>query len=211
MTVLGWWLRCAVARPGVRHRRPGLRDRRGAARRAFDAERLGVEPGRVSRTRAGDCVRPILGAATTGLFLALRPRFCVSLRGSPGVDDGLLTLIRRGVRPTPVLGQVVGALAQLIERLPRVRVRDGLAAVRVLARLCPCLLQLTLRRELIVSAQRTGNFFRLARHRVKQSLAGFCGLITTHNVLPEVGCTGSSRPESPVPGAPRSNSAGARR
>jgi hypothetical protein len=44
----------------------------------------------------------------------------------------------------------------------------------------PCLLQLTLRRELIVSAQRTGDFFRLAGHRAEQPLAGFFGLITTH-------------------------------
>jgi len=49
----------------------------------FGAARLGVDPGCVSRTRARDGVRLILGATTTGLFLALRPRFCVSLRKQP--------------------------------------------------------------------------------------------------------------------------------
>ena len=84
----------------------------------FDAEGFGVEPGRVSRTRARDCVRLILGAAATGMLLVLRLRFGVSRRRSLGVDYGLLTLTRRGVRPTLVLGQVAGALVQLIERCP---------------------------------------------------------------------------------------------
>ena len=52
----------------------------------FGAERFGVEPGRVGRTRAGDCVRLIFGVAATGLLLVLRLRFGVSLRRSLGVD-----------------------------------------------------------------------------------------------------------------------------